>query len=108
MTHSEQTAAHTPGPWEADRTGFDVQTKLTQVPLFMATTRVSDEEAKANARLIAAAPDLLEALREELDAVQDDIRWADGGELERLFARRERLSAAISRAEGRTEPKAGE
>lgn len=51
-----------------------------------------------DARLIAAAPDLLIALAEELENVEDDIRWAEGGELDRLITRREKLEAVIAKA----------
>ncbi len=60
---------HTPGPWVASpaiRSGFTIDAKCD--PWLIVST--SDEEGRyggieteANARLIAAAPDLLEALR---------------------------------------------
>jgi hypothetical protein len=60
---------HTPGPWVASpaiRSGFTIDAKCD--PWMIVTT--SDEEGRygsieteANARLIAAAPDLLEALQ---------------------------------------------
>ena len=53
-------AQHTPGPWW--HSGLEVGT----VPMMMVkvanVSGANYEEAKANARLIAAAPDLLEAL----------------------------------------------
>ena len=52
---------YTPAPWIA--LGLEVGTEPT---MFIKTARVSGgnyEEAKANAKLIAAAPELLEALQ---------------------------------------------
>ena len=50
-------SAHTPGPW-------DVPNKSVKIRgcNFLATVHWDDDEAEANARLIAAAPDLLAAL----------------------------------------------
>ena len=65
-------AAHTPGPWKS-RTGFDSdmreiyapnpKIKKPFMPTQLADVRADCKEGKANARLIAAAPDLLEALK---------------------------------------------
>ena len=55
------------------------------------------EESQANARLIAAAPDMYEALRIAIRALQDnDIDESMAGEFEIL-------TDAISKAEGRIE-----
>lgn len=62
------TTKHTPGPWnfhpcDAYATCFDV---LCEKGYYVATTHDGvrgDRNADANARLIAAAPDLLEALQ---------------------------------------------
>jgi hypothetical protein len=58
-------------------------------------------ETIANALLIAAAPDMLAELYAQLDGLEDDIRWADGGELERLTIRRDAVQAVIRKAEGK-------
>lgn len=57
---------HTPGPWEfKSYADFDID--ITSEDSVIATTghdpSYSYEEEKANARLIAAAPDLLELLK---------------------------------------------
>jgi hypothetical protein len=61
------TQSHTPGPWSCD--GAETETHACRVfgpnGWLLATTfgeifNYSNEEAEANARLIAAAPDLLE------------------------------------------------
>jgi hypothetical protein len=59
-------SAHTPGPWE--RIGWDVRTKRTDSDhrgFVIATTEISPfpEERHADAQLIAAAPEMLAALK---------------------------------------------
>lgn len=106
MDTKRETAKHTPGPWQTfepdmehpsrARVGaLDGQVDIYNAPL----TR----ETEANARLIAAAPDLLEACK---DAVVDITDFADpNGEFEFTpeGARSliNRLNRAIARAEGR-------
>ena len=75
------TTEHTPGPWEQfakltaseNHKGFDVQDVATQH--WIATVSPKDQdgnEGKANARLIAAAPDLLAALVEILRHIHEE------------------------------------
>ena len=52
---------HTPGPWQQVHTG---ETGLVFAKIFDEIHFIAEETDKANARLIAAAPDLLEALKE--------------------------------------------
>ena len=57
---------HTPGPWSYDDTGaiFGLEGKpIMTCGEYAIKFGAGTEEAFANARLIAAAPDLLEALR---------------------------------------------
>lgn len=85
-------AAHAPGPWEV---GGTVRPCVFIGSLRVFTGVVNDEESRANARLIAAAPDMLAALRraalalafaaESSKAMQDDY---------------EAVSAAIAKATG--------
>lgn len=49
---------HTPGPWKLDR-----EVVVDREDLEVATVDVNQGKWEANARLIAAAPELLEALR---------------------------------------------
>ena len=68
--------AHTPGPWEID---WDCHTAINKGNKHIAlvnqynstdeSSRVWGEEHEANARLIAAAPDLLARLKEARDAI---------------------------------------
>ena len=75
---------HTPGPWtiEADGAGWYIESNL--ISTFVASVEnakwndyeegdvvPTEEEQEANARLIAAAPDLLEALSEMYHAFLD-------------------------------------
>lgn len=102
---------HTPGPWEVYHNGKCVGAEDGHI----LTTEVEGngaEEAKANARLIAAAPDLLEALRmaQENFAPPPDPHCnclkappcndcvEHGAERETWSA----INAAIAKAEGRT------
>lgn len=66
---------HTPGPWscstssDTDRHRFEAQVwdANGRALAFFDYGRTIGEEADANARLIAAAPDLLESLQEALE-----------------------------------------
>ena len=69
-THADLRAAHTPGPWWIDHiewhvmAGEDTTRDICGVPYDW-------PEDRANARLIAAAPELLEALEMVRDADDD-------------------------------------
>jgi len=73
-----QNQLHTPGPWEvkattypiADTGDYDTQFDIRANGKAFAFVHDGDETAKANARLIAAAPELLEALCDTLDALE--------------------------------------
>ena len=63
------------------------------------TTEHGQEDSRANARLIAAAPELLEALRELVEDVESyGFAHPDGGRFEPCI---DRALAAIAKAEGR-------
>lgn len=74
---------HTPGPWLLqDRTVYALNDERIPVNRFTASVdsgwlhdkaRVSREEVDANARLIAAAPELLEALESMLEIYDDGV-----------------------------------
>ena len=98
---------HTPGPWLRDgRTVYALQhggwrkgEELLVNRFFTHIQRVpdcTDEEAEANARLIAAAPELLEALK-DLVRRYDPYAMTGPTEGERVLAQAE---AAIAKAEG--------
>lgn len=84
---------HTPGPWQLHAgTGLDLVAGPDGVPV-MANDRPS-LELLANARLIMAAPELLEALRFVL-AHAFEAKWS--GDERALHL----VEAAIDKAEGR-------
>lgn len=103
-------SAHTPGPWEADErlaSGTIFGPEVDGVQTFVAFVRLDDtrerhdgrieevksKEAKANARLIAAAPDLLEAL----DLADRLLR---GANMNRSVVEN-KVSAALAKAGGK-------
>ena len=87
--------AHTPGPWKVDKSGFNVI--RSTAPITIAMTQPSTH-MKANARLIAAAPELLEALK-TLDNIERGMQgWHEDAKAN-VWAR---ARAAIAKAEGRS------
>src|SRR5690349_20659367 len=80
------TAKHTPGPW-AESDWMESFVSIThdglvvaevQPKLWNGTPKISRAEVKANARLIAAAPDLLEALKSVTADADEAIKEAGG------------------------------
>jgi|SRR5579864_6445341 len=75
-------ASHTPGPWEATKPALSceihankihVASAFAKVPAGTSDRYILEPEAEANARLIAAAPELLEALKETLRALESHL-----------------------------------
>jgi hypothetical protein len=100
------TTQHTPGPWklEITDTGFrviysDSTLRSHIAALHEAALCEEHGDTFANARLIAAAPQMLEALRAALEAMGDtyDARDAAGTEGEQL---RDQIAEAIAAATG--------
>ena len=54
---------HTPGPWKAITGGADAKVVCPDGRSFLIGDIIYHDENKSNARLIAAAPELLEALK---------------------------------------------
>ena len=54
---------HTPGPWEVERDGCSLTMQHQVVATAIAPDWASLEEQRANARLIASAPEMLALLR---------------------------------------------
>lgn len=70
--------AYTPGPWAADQFGL-IYAGKNRLHIAQAATTGMGSAADANAALIAAAPELLEALRTivaNASSVQMDPQWA--------------------------------
>ena len=89
---------HTPGPWHVGRytpnaTEMTILTKNGSpvTPTWGPQFYVNSEQAKANACLIAAAPDLLEALY----IAEAALEAYSGGEASDLEAIREAIAKAI-------------
>ena len=78
-------SAHTPGPWSTDRFWTMADNGCILIAKIYRTQQEPDIEGDANARLIAAAPELLEALRAiseaylgDCPAAQDELAHAMG------------------------------
>lgn len=104
-------AKHTPGPWRVDpRTDRIVADSMSvgkPVVLDVARTfpRRGKQETDANARLIAAAPDMKAALLPLLEVVDEEIEQRKFSGNDEYWQGLQALSdaghAAIARAEGR-------
>lgn len=88
---------HTPGPWyfnpRNDPRQPQIASETTGHSIAVVYDHTTDDEKRANARLIAAAPDLLEAAEALLEAIGDDFRVVDMAEVMAMHA-------AISKAKG--------
>ena len=111
-------SGHTPGPWTAsvavrNHGGWKDPTQHVQIladQILIADFDTAfveypdDPENEANARLIAAAPDMLAALRNVQKIISEaaltGFNWKDGDWAERLFASQQVTSAAIRSAIG--------
>ncbi len=105
---TETKSTHTPGPWVIH------DEKMLDGRLVVSTEAVNDiitiigdiynPDAEANARLIAAAPELLEAVRIILESPElkncPDGRWSTADS--ENYWRRAKLEAAIAKAEGKS------
>ena len=93
-------AKHTPGPWAVERFPFSIGV-YTEMPenqclaILQNEERLVTPELEANARLIAAAPDLLEACKSAIRMWDEDPRMPNGGIADSL-------RAAITKAEGQS------
>jgi hypothetical protein len=106
-------ANHTPGPWSCDYGDFSVfcSTGAEVASITRGNhddgTAISDKEMEMNMRLVAAAPDLLAALREVRDALHECRRYVLIGDDNGFAAYRAGADAegaayaAIAKAEGR-------
>lgn len=98
------TSKHTPGPWTAryapgyDRWIVDAQDSRGLIPVAN-IIRQDDDEDWANARLIEAAPDMLEALRELVAEADEHPGWE--GHQFKNTAGFNMAREAIAKAEGK-------
>jgi hypothetical protein len=94
-------AKHTPGPWHLGKEGYYFQSVRDQNEHITADVNItrSDGEGGANARLIAAAPDLLAAL----EIAEGRLMCIDAQKLDTVARNDDvidRIRAAIARARG--------
>lgn len=95
---------HTPGPWQWFKGGrggfvfFAVSEVANLTPAYVADNSAAADTMQANAYLIAAAPDLLEALKEVVDVLDMLMLVRDVQPQEGSPAFKAR--AAIAKAEG--------
>ena len=102
--------SHTPGPWEIDDdtldvialTAGDAPAYIACQPASPAGRQLGEAEVMANVQLIAAAPDMLDALRTADDALDYAQAQVDSErDRERLRQWRTRVQNVIALAEGR-------
>lgn len=85
-------SAHTPGPWAVNEkfrkpiVGYDVGDGGDLLPIVDAVHGYNMKQARANARLIAAAPDLLEAAQSYIADRAEAGCTADSAAVKRLRA----------------------
>jgi len=92
-------ARHTRGPWRIEPQGIGAHGHWVHDDdgeyVAMACSRGDRTEEDANARLIAAAPDLLEALQ-EFSRNYDGFQDGDGNDCPTLLKARTAISRALS------------
>ena len=95
-TNKTEKPTHTPGPWRIGDAGVTVFGPKTEAPSPKTVAYMADGNSawKANARLIAAAPDLLAALMGAEERMRN-VGVTDGSAL------MIQVRAAIAKAEGR-------
>lgn len=89
-------SAHTPAPWDAPNKSVKIRGCS-----FLAQVHWEDDEAVANARLIAAAPDLLDAAQDAIKLIDDMARYVGKMALQDYALFNEapiKLRAAIAKA----------
>ena len=90
---------HTPGPWEYkfDMAGHDVRAKSKLIAALGVLPEITQ-----NGHLIAAAPDMLEALKGLFEhCAMVHKHWGDGDNTKQADAAIKAGEAAIAKAEGR-------
>jgi len=92
-------STHTPGPWIVPDGGIR-PTVYTEDGQHIATLYDCGDVMEANARLIAAAPDMYDALKALFDE-DGPVRVTVAGKLIDLVAVVDRARAALAKAEGR-------
>jgi hypothetical protein len=96
-------ATHTPGPWEISKNEAGELDICEAGAGNMLADLAKCKNAEANARLIAAAPDLLEALRGLLRETRQSVPNINVKKHFSLMVQMEEAKSAIAKAEGRAE-----
>lgn len=95
---------HTPGPWAVNGIAIDAGVTtvcwMAEPPQYAGDTAKFCDNDKANARLIAAAPDLLAALESILRAHETGNNGAVRGEAILCRSFESKARAAITKAKG--------
>lgn len=97
---NEKQSKATPGPWVAEcvgDTGGENPVEVWEV-IAGGYVRVAEGMSAADAKLLAAAPDLLEALRTAVQLVETDVICARPGDRKTLIAALKDWNAAITKA----------
>lgn len=87
----------TPGPWSFDGPDSNIHVRKAADPNMRVCFMTSDGPTRANAMLIAAAPDLLAALK-MLHEIDDDYG------IDLTEQQRDQMHDALAKAEGRAMP----
>lgn len=93
---------YTQGVWAWDKHGGNVNPIRVTCGKVLAWVEGKGEEAEVNARLMAAAPDLLEACIEALELLDGvvEVRYSDGCKIIGGIFETEKLRSAIAKALG--------
>lgn len=93
------TAKHTPGPWTYTEEELDARVRASDGRTFMIGDVLYHPDNRANARLIAAAPDLLSFMRVMLEYLEGGEIGITSRDIDEKAMLGE-LRAVIARAEG--------
>ena len=89
---------HTPGPWRATQRTVTAPETEDRLGMEVKVYGGNSNDNRANCRLIAAAPDLLEALQELFGADMEQVLMGDGKDDQ--IAAIAKARAAIAKATG--------
>jgi hypothetical protein len=95
---------YTKGEWKVkdDRPHFSIQVGRQNIASISSLNNMLNDEKLANAHLIAAAPEMYEALR-ELSEITHDLGLGDGTPDPQIEASNKKARQALAKAEGREE-----
>jgi hypothetical protein len=100
-TTIKHAAKHTPGPWLATKRPIDSRYQIEAADGSRLVTLPFSDTIESDARLIAAAPELLEALKSLFEhCAMMHNQWGEGDNTKQADAAIAAGKAAIARAEG--------